>query len=272
MPDGDFRDRCTIALDHLRVLRAHLGNDLERARLFEFGAGWDLIVPQVFFAAGVRHQQLFDLNRLLQPDLMRDANRRLRDCAQLVSVTNPSLAVDMATLPDLAAVEQEAALRRLGIKYVAPADAANTGLASASVDAATNSLVLEHVPPSVIAAIFSELHRIVRPGGVVSSSVDMSDHYSHGDPTVSPWNFLRYPERTWHAMNPPILYQNRLRASEHLALISGAGFRIVDSQRRFVGTPDSFAVARKQAVPPYSSWDDVEDLRATQLHVVAIRD
>ena len=92
-------------------------------------------------------------------------------------------------------VGQCAELAALGIDYVAPGDAAATGLPDAAIDAVTNSLVLEHVPPAAIRAIFAEWHRIVRTGGIVSSTIDPSEHYRHGDSRVSPWKFHTYDER-----------------------------------------------------------------------------
>lgn len=271
LPDRNFDDRCQIALQHARALQSQFGPSLDDVRLFEFGAGWDLIVPQLFRAMGVRRQQLFDLNALAELDLIVDANRRLRARGTVFNETAPPVRVNTALLPCVATMDRASALDALGIDYVAPGDAADTRLPDASVDAVTNSLVLEHVPPDAIAAIFRELHRIVRKGGLVSSVIDPSDHYSHGNAAVSPWNFLTYPPGTWRAMNPPLLYQNRLRASEHLAIIGAAGFRVVDV-RRTLGSDEVFNRVRGQFSSPYADWPDPDDLRTTRVHVVAVRD
>ena len=271
MPEQDFADRCEIALQHLHAVRQHLGQPLEEARFFEFGAGWDLIVPQVYFSAGVRHQHIVDLHRLVSPDLVEDANRRLRRIGAITSTQTHQTCVSLEALPDQNGKPLNAMLSELGIVYQAPADATNTGLPDASFDVVTSSLVLEHVPGPVIGAIFREMFRIVRPGGVVSSSIDMSDHYSHADPAVAPWNFLRYGSTTWRLMNPPILYQNRLRTSEQLELIRASGLKVVSTLPRYVGSVASFESIRPRFAKEYSDWAQADDLRTTQLHVVATR-
>ena len=271
MPEQDFADRCEIALQHLHAVQQHLSGPLEKARFFEFGAGWDLIVPQVYFSAGVRHQHIVDLHRLVSPDLVEDANRRLRQIGAVTSTQTHKTRVSFESLPDLRGKPLDAMLGELGIVYQAPADATNSGLPDASFDVVTSSLVLEHVPGPVIGAIFREMFRIVRPGGVVSSSIDMSDHYSHADSAVAPWNFLRYGPAKWRLMNPPILYQNRLRASEQLDLIRASGLKIVSMLPRFVGSVESFEAIRPRFAEPYTGWAQADDLRTTQLHVVATR-
>ena len=272
LPDKNFNDRCQIALHHVIALREHFGASIEQLRLFEFGAGWDLIIPQVFRLCGVQRQQLFDLNALAQLDLVRNANQRLRARSTLSCTSDPRFEVATHVLPSVQGLTLDAAFDALGIDYVAPGDAAHTPLPDASVDAVTSSLVLEHVPPDAIAAIFRELHRIVRPGGLVSSTIDPSDHYSHGDARVTPWDFLTYGSVQWRAMNPPLLYQNRLRASEHVAIMTKAGFRMTEVRSTLGGTDDGFARARGRFMEPYSQWSDDRDLRTTRVQVVAVRD
>lgn len=271
MPAQDFDDRVQIALEHLHTVQQHLNAPLEHARFFEFGAGWDLIVPQVYFSAGVRHQHIVDLHRLVSPDLVYDANKRLRDRGAATSTQSHRTRVSFASLPDVKGEPLDAMLAELGIAYQAPADASKTGLPDACVDVVTSSLVLEHVPGPVIGAIFREMFRVVRPGGVISSSIDMSDHFSHSDADVSPWNFLRYGSAKWRIMNPPILYQNRLRASEQVELIRASGLEIVAVTPRYVGSQASFDALRPRFAKSYADWHPVDDLRVTQLHVVARR-
>jgi hypothetical protein len=56
--------------------------------------------------------------------------------------------------------------------------------------------------------------------------VDLSDHWSHGDPSIGEVNFLRYPPRQWRRLNPSNHFQNRLRHSDYLRLFAAAGFAV----------------------------------------------
>jgi hypothetical protein len=264
MPEQDFRDRCRIAERHLTSLRQHFGADrLGALTLLEFGAGWDLIVPQVFFGAGVNRQLLFDLHRLCDPPLVRNAAGRLQAAAagQAISQARP-----LPAWPG----SFDAYLEALGITYNAPADARQTGLAADSIDAVTTSLVLEHVPPDAIASIYREMHRVLRPDGIMCSSIDMSDHFSHSDSTITPWNFLQLPERAWQRVNADLIYQNRLRGFEHLALIADAGFEVLLAEERVNGTRAAFDAVQPAFVAPFNAMSP-EQLMPTQVYVVARR-
>ncbi|MBC7980407.1 MAG: hypothetical protein H7Y36_07585 [Armatimonadetes bacterium] len=59
-------------------------------------------------------------------------------------------------------------------------------------------------------------------------SIDYSDHYSHGNMDITPYNFLKYTERQWKYLNMPHYYVNRLRHSDHVKLIEEAGFEILE--------------------------------------------
>lgn len=268
LPEDDFNDRCRIGFQHADVLRNHFGESaMPTLRLMEFGAGWDLIVPQILFSAGVRHQLLLDLTRLCAPDLVANATSRINTLIAEPSRTGSAHA--MSRLPPMDA-GFDAYLQRLGITYDAPADASRTGLPDSSIDAATTSLVLEHVPAASISAIYRELFRIVRPDGIVCSSIDMSDHFSHGDPRVTPWNFLTLEESAWQLANADLIYQNRLRGSEQLALLQSAGFAIIRADERINASKEVFDAIRPRFVAPFAQMSAAE-LIPTQLYVVARR-
>lgn len=269
LPDQDFGYRIKIALQHLSAMRRFIP-DRQYSELhhFEFGAGWELAMPLVYASAGIGRQTLYDLHRLVRLDLVFDAARRLNLMNEELRASVPGFSGSLEIEPHC---ELEAVLAGIGVQYFAPADATLTGLESNSVDVVTSSLVLEHVPQASISRIYREMYRILRPGGIMSHSIDMSDHYSHSDKTVSPWNFLTLTERQWRFANPSFLFQNRLRSSEHQQLILDAGFSIVEVSPNFAGTTEEFQRVSHRLQAPYDAWTDHEDLRATQLEVVALK-
>lgn len=124
---------------------------------------------------------------------------------------------------------------RFGIRYLAPCDARATGLPSASVDFASSTSTLEHIPEPDIVPILAECRRLLRPDGVLSARIDMRDHFAYADPGVSPYSFLRYSPRVWRLLNSRLYFRNRLRLPNHLRLIEAAGIRARRGRRKSAG-------------------------------------
>jgi SAM-dependent methyltransferase len=198
MPDRLFDDHVAAAERHLDLATAHLGRKPESA--YEFGAGWDLVIPLVLARAGLPSQTVTDVRRLVRDELVADAATRL------------------GIHPDLDA---------LGIRYLAPVDAMATGLPAESFDLVTSTDTLEHVPQGELVPLLRECRRLLRPDGVLTARIDYRDHYAYGDEDVGEFAFLRYDRRGWRRWNPPSHYQSRLRHIDHLRAFEAAGFEVL---------------------------------------------
>jgi SAM-dependent methyltransferase len=207
-----------LAVQHLAGLRKWSSLPIEEGRFFEFGAGWDLHVPQALYCLGVSRQLEIDLGDFIRADLVVEAGARLG---------RPEFAASgFQRLPPREPVPFDAYLEELGIDYRAPCDARQTGLASGSIDFITSTSTLEHIPPVDLARILDECRRIVNDDGALSFFVDYRDHYSYFDPRLSVYNYLKFDDRRWKRYNPGLQYQNRLRHSDYLALFRDAGFAV----------------------------------------------
>ena len=107
-------------------------------------------------------------------------------------------------------------------------DGARLPLADASCDGALSTFTLCTIPD--VAAALDELHRVVRPGG----RFHFLEHGRAPDESV----------RTWQRRIEPV--QKRVAGGCHLtrdaeALVSDAGFEIVELERRYVKGPKPFA-------------------------------
>jgi 2-polyprenyl-3-methyl-5-hydroxy-6-metoxy-1,4-benzoquinol methylase len=87
-----------------------------------------------------------------------------------------------------------------------------------SFDIIFSAACLEHVadPSTAIRTI----HRLLKPGGVTTHSIDLRDHRDFSDPLA----FLRHSDRTWRAATSRRLVTNRWRASDWLRGFESAGF------------------------------------------------
>ncbi len=223
-------DDWVVHVGHLR----ELGIPLEGTSLVEVGTGWLPVLPLCFSLAGAARCRTYDLNRHLSPR----ATLRTIACLEqhLPAIARASGRDERsvrARFAELAACpDAERLLETAGVEYLAPGDAACTGLPDRSVDLVLSNSVLEHVPAEAVDRIMRESNRILRPGGLALHSVNCGDHYAYFDRSISPINYLRFSERQWRHWNNDILFQNRLRPRDFLESARGAGLRVVLDRHR----------------------------------------
>ena len=271
--DEELVGRFLIGCEHLAAIAKHNPTlKLKDAHFFEFGAGWNVGMGLFLTAAGIGRQTLVDLNRFVRPELVHHSLLRLREIAQNPPDGIPTGLLDANRLPrsfEVAPHEIDGALREMGIDYRAPSDARRTGLPTGSVDCVTSSLTLEHIPLPDIQSIFKELYRILKPGGLFVSKVDMTDHYSHSDKSIDTYHYLRFSERTWNMLNADMLYQNRLRASAFVDAATAVGFEMIEIDRRYPKGAAPDTISLPQVHPSYTGYKNRDDLLAHKLYFVA---
>jgi SAM-dependent methyltransferase len=219
-----YRQKFTRAVNHLAAYEEH-GPDIPAAEatFYEFGAGWDLAIPLSYALLGVGRQIVIDIRPSARLELVNAtiaALGRLR--RELEEDAGRSLRAIDGPVSSIAELEP-----RFGIHYLAPRDARGTGLTPGIVNFVSSTDTCEHIPTGDLAEVFVECRRLLRPGGAFSCRIDLQDHYSYFDGSLSRYHFLRFAEPTWTLVNSPLHYQNRLRAPEYLRLVREAGFDLV---------------------------------------------
>jgi SAM-dependent methyltransferase len=205
------------------------GSDPTGKVFLEVGTGRAPIVPMAYWLMGAKGCITIDLNRYMKGELIRESVAYLADnLMEITTLFGPYL--DTQRLDDLlrchasTGYSTEGFLELCGIRYIAPGDAASTGLEAGSIDFHTSYNVLEHIPMEVLREILHEGTRILRPGGLFVHRVDYSDHFSHSDRSISAINFLQYSDDEWkgYAGNR-YMYMNRLRHDDFVSLFETAG-------------------------------------------------
>lgn len=267
LPAGDDQTRLhfTEAVRHLARYQRHGERAVHELRVYEFGAGWDLIGPLAMWSLGVERQTIVDLDAHLRFELVDHTLAQLRRLQpELEQIAGRPIRVpDDAPVTDVGQLAE-----RFGIDYRAPFDARDTGFADDCFDLITSTFTLEHIPSADIDAILCESARLLAPDGVVSCSVDMADHYAFDDPRISVYNYLRYPDRVWRLINSSLHYQNRLRARDYLDKFERAGLAVVES------VPDRSRQAELDSVPlapHFAERYTPDELADTAIGVAALR-
>jgi len=227
LSEAGFADHVSYAHQHFQAIRHYYKRPLDGSVFYEFGAGWDLIVPLAFYSFGIEKQIVVDIRWLLKPSLVNDAIHKFQRLASTNAlVRRPTKYVDGSNAAVCAQLKTF-----YGIDYRAPCDPTHTGLQNGAIDCITSTSTLEHIPISELKPLMAECHRLLNPTGVISLLIDYADHYAYFDSTISLYNYLQYSDRTWALFNPSLHYQNRLRHKDYLDLLGDVGFQLLEDER-----------------------------------------
>jgi hypothetical protein len=198
--------------------------------VMEVGTGRTVNVPFAFWLAGAKSITTYDLNRYLRSELVEESLAGAREHRALLE--SMFRASGIPVIPErwdalLNCTTAADALAVANVKYCGPGDATQTRLPEASIDLHISVNVFEHVPPPILTSILAEANRVLRRSGRITHTVDPSDHFAQTDKTLNPINFLRYSQEEWNRISGnQFMYQNRLRASDYLALLERGRFKL----------------------------------------------
>jgi SAM-dependent methyltransferase len=268
LPAGEsvFRRKFSRAVQHLGEYERHgPGTPRSGAVFYEFGAGWDLAIPLSYACLGVGRQVLVDIRPSARVELVNESLAVLGGLfGELEAEAGRELLPLGGPVDSLAELEE-----RLGIAYLAPRDARETGLPGESVDFVSSTDTCEHIPEPDLARIFRECHRLLRPSGAFSCRIDLQDHYAYFDRSLSRYNFLRYSDGVWQLVNSPLHFQNRTRARDYLRLVREAGFEVVSETPSGPSEQGLTELRALPLAPRFSNGYTLDELGVTVLSFVA---
>lgn len=271
----DYMNKFSCQKQMAILLKKH-GTRINGAEVFEVGTGWIPLVPIGFWLCGAARVRTCDLNHYLELPLLRGALHWISGHTEpLVEHYAPLVSKDSLrarlSLLSMLKDQPENFLREAKIEYMAPADAARTGLPAESVDIHFSANSFEHIPQQVLAGILREARRVLKPDGLAMHHVDPSDHFSHCDPSITSINFLQFEPHDWQKFNDNrYAYHNRLRDADYRRLFEASGLGLIESSyevdgRALQALKDGFPLAAQfSSMPP-------EELCRYRLDYVACR-
>lgn len=267
--DDEFVEKVRLAHERLKRYETFgPKRPIGEIACFEFGAGWDLIGPLSYYAFGVRHQTVIDIRPNLHLELVNDSIAKFaKNMAACQAVTGRTLGM----LPPGPCVSADDLARRFGIIYKAPCDAAETGLASLSIDFISTNSTLEHIPGQDLPAIMRESKRILKDDGVMCHFTDMKDHFSYFDHSITKYNFLTLSDGMWSLLNSPIANQNRLRYKDYQKIFADAELRVLSEEIEQATPQDISDIARLPLNARFAGTDTTEHLAAHIIRDVLVK-
>jgi ubiquinone/menaquinone biosynthesis C-methylase UbiE len=223
-------ERMPILAEKLGFLSRYM--HLDGAVVLEIGTGWEPINALLLHLVGAKAVYSYDHVQHVRFKLAKVTLDELERGLPLISSSTlvPQLTLTKRLALLKSATDLLSLFKLANITYVAPGDAAKSGLPDHSVDLVYSYAVLEHVPEETIHSIALESRRVLRPGGMAFHIIGPFDHYANVDKRISKVNFLQYPEWKWKLfVKNRISYHNRLRAKEFVQIFRshGAEVRVV---------------------------------------------
>ncbi len=132
----------------------------------------------------------------------------------------------------------------------------------------SNTVTFEHISEDDIVKMFKECYRILKLGGVMSCFVDLQDHYSYFDKTISCYNFLKFSNKTWKLLNSPLHFQNRLRYPDYINLIKQTDFEILNTELERPSVADMQTLKQLPLAIRFKTKYSLEDLGIKSFWIV----
>ncbi len=236
LSDAYFEDRLEHARQHIAAWERH--SDGARLRhTLELGAGWYPVVPIAMFLYGAEHIRTADVTLLTNTRHLRTTIKKMVACADSGKL-NTYLDYRPERLEQLRALAGQSdktdfrqLAKTLNIEYLVQ-DARQLSLDAGTIDLVHSNNTFEHIYPNILAGILREFARVVRPGGVQSHFIDLSDHFAHFDPSITIYHFLRFSPAAWKWIDNNVQPLNRLRIPDYRQLYQEAGIPITEEQIR----------------------------------------
>lgn len=267
LSDQYFDDKLQHAFDHLRFAKKH--NIKPGFSSLEIGSGWYPVVPICFYLAGAGRIISIDLNDLMSTQGIKETIQKFKAYQKTGRLKRFEPYFTTERLGELMALDQstlnrESLLIALGIELVV-GDARKMDLKSNSLDIINSNNVFEHIYPAILKDILVEFKRVLKPDGIMSHFIDMSDHFAHLDQSISIYNFLRFSNKAWHRIDNSVQPQNRCRLSDYEALYADLDISISEKEIREGSIKEVKATNLAEEYKGYS----LEDLATSHAHIVS---
>jgi SAM-dependent methyltransferase len=258
-----FLEKVNQGFNHYKNYKDYNKLTQKNNRYYEFGAGWTLTIP---LTMSFLDFEVFcvDIRKLIIPSLINDSLNKFQ-------LNKNELPFKLETE---FVISNKNVLNNLidnyKLNYYAPKDARETGFDDNHFDFISSSVTLEHIPKNDILLILKECYRILNKGGILSMTIDYQDHWSYFDKSISIYNYLKYSSREWKKYNPSLHYQNRMRHSDYLSLISQTDFKIVKEVPRKPDEIDKETLGKLEIAEEFKNYN-FDDLAIRGSEIVLIK-
>ena len=224
LTDEHLGYKLDAARDHIHYYDEYGAVDRNDARTLELGTGWYPIVPLMLYLNGFGQTVSIDIRKWTNKERQLIAITRLLDYydrgllgTYFQAVEPDRIEVLREILAHPNAYDEGRINERIGLETHIM-DATQLDFPDGSFDLICSNNTFEHIYPRVLRRILQEFKRVLKPSGVMSHFIDLSDHFAHLDGAIGIYNFLRFTDKQWALIDNDIQPQNRLRWPDYVAM------------------------------------------------------
>lgn len=270
--DVHFEYKIQAASDHVRYMRKYAPEGiLCNQAVLKLGTGWYPVVPVSMYLCGAMSVTSMDIRPWMnKKSLLVCINKFIewRRAGKLDEHLKGIIEERWNTILSIAEKQDELTEERildiLQFRTMVT-DARSTRLPAQSFDFICSNNTFEHIYPEVLQDILKEFKRLLKPGGLMSHHIDMSDHFAHFDTSISIYNFLKFSAKQWKLIDNKIQPQNRLRYIDFIKMYQRLQIPITE-EKLWEGAPEQLA---KIKIAPEFMQYSIADLAISHVYMVS---
>ena len=269
LTDELFEDKLIHCKNHLHYFSAYATTGPSSS--LEIGTGWYPIVPIGLYLFGFENIVSVDISDLLTTESVHQTIERYEAYLASGKLSQYLEKIDMdrfAKLKELLKINEPAhdLLKRINMQVII-GDARKIDRPGESFDLINSNNTFEHIYPGILTDIVKEFKRLLKPAGIMSHQIDMSDHFAHLDKSITIYNFLKYSDQQWSLIDNTIQPQNRLRDSDFKKIFNDLGLKIVHEQNR-AGDINEIKALRPSLDAKYKDYSDADLAVSHSLYIL----
>lgn len=266
--DEYFGFKIEHARDHIVYFKKYSTTSSDK-RILELGTGWYPVVPIVMYLTNTGKLVSVDIQDWMTADSFRTTIEKFKAWHDEGKLSKYIEDIDSDKWNKLLSLldgnlSLDELKEKIGLEtYIE--DARQTKFESDSFDFICSNNTFEHIYFDVLEGILKEFNRLIKPEGVMSHFIDMSDHFAHFDHSINIYNFLRYSESKWKSIDNSIQPQNRKRWRDYQELYDQLNIVRTEEEVR----PGD--VKALEQVPVHSSYENYskEELAISHGYIVS---
>ncbi len=269
LSDQYFEDRLIHFKNHQQAFLS-FEKSLEGKKVGELGTGWYPVIPLCFYLNGATEIETMDIAALMDQEKLVQTIEKFEEYAQSGRL-KAFITYDKHKLSDIVKLIQvsptnhlTSLLQKMNIQYRI-GDATQMNLEEESFDLIVSNNTFEHVYPKDLEALLKKFKSLLKPGGVMSHFIDMSDHFAHLDSTITIYNFLRFTEKQWSLIDNTIQPQNRWRIYHYRDLYQKLTIPIQKETNR----PGSLADLKSIQLAPEFQGKKADELAISHSYLIS---